>query len=370
MAELNPREELISLMRGLFACPVIATLGKHGMIKRMLQGPFQIEEFKVSDPDLLEAVFRYLVALGLVKVDKPHPGRIDCEVTELGRKVLSRFGSFVLLNSYRSFAVDLDRMLTQDLDRARCNRWENVVGSGLTNSRRFFPAAMEMLDKLEKPPYGVIDIACGDGTFLAQMIERYPGIKAGAVDLSSEALEGARERLRKRFPWRDVTMVASDARSVAGWAEHFQGHLSSIGEGVGVISMWFLIHEIAAKKAENVVEFLKHLRYRFNGAHLIIGEIVAVPPQVLAEHRHGSAMPEFLLFHDASHQGVLDWLEWERVKEQIPYRVVDETKFDVMVCGKHPISVEIPSAFVWHLEPIHDQEEADASQGSEEPASA
>ena len=60
--------------------------------------------------------------------------------TTLGKKILKRIGSFHLLNSYGPFINNIERLLKlNSTNSISCDRKENVIGSGLTNGRKFFP---------------------------------------------------------------------------------------------------------------------------------------------------------------------------------------------------------------------------------------
>jgi hypothetical protein len=62
------RPELVGLLRGFFACPVLVSLTELGMTSRMRAGPFTAAEFpQVRNPANLRAALRYLQSLGLLE---------------------------------------------------------------------------------------------------------------------------------------------------------------------------------------------------------------------------------------------------------------------------------------------------------------
>jgi hypothetical protein len=97
-----------------------------------------------------------------------------------------------------------------------------------------------------------------------------------------------------------------------------------------------------------VIEFFQELRAALPTAELILGEITALPPELLAAHCATSIMPEFLLFHELSRQGVLRWETWRDVLKKIPYRLQGEALFDLIGESEGEAT---PSSFVWHLKP-------------------
>ena len=99
---LNPREELVALLRGRAACPILSGLGEHGLLDRMLAGPFTAADFpEVVDHRLFAATLTYLVGLGLLtRTDGNPPGY---SATKVGRTVFTRYGSASLIHSYRDY---------------------------------------------------------------------------------------------------------------------------------------------------------------------------------------------------------------------------------------------------------------------------
>ncbi|MEJ0023584.1 MAG: class I SAM-dependent methyltransferase [Alphaproteobacteria bacterium] len=57
----------------------------------------------------------------------------------------------------------------------------------------------------------VLDVACGNGRFLAQVMEAFPRLLASGLDLSPAYLEEARTRLK---PWPQVDLIAGKAEAI------------------------------------------------------------------------------------------------------------------------------------------------------------
>jgi hypothetical protein len=115
-----------------------------------------------------------------------------------------------------------------------------------------------------------------------------------------------------------------------------------------VVSLWFVLHEFTAGMVDRAVRFFKDLHAQLPGADIIVGEIVNLPPEVMAAGRGESIMPEFLLFHALSGQGVLTWEQHRQVLGDIPYTLAAEVLFDELPDGAGGL---LPSSFVWHLLP-------------------
>ena len=94
-------------------------------------------------------------------------------VTFLGKKILSRSGSFHLIHSYAPFINNLEEILKSKTKKnIQCDRNENILGSGLTNGRKFFPKALELI---KDDDFDIVaDIGCGNGDFLSKTISKKP----------------------------------------------------------------------------------------------------------------------------------------------------------------------------------------------------
>lgn len=138
--------------------------------------------------------------------------------------------------------------------------------------------------------------------------------------------------------------MQTDALDVDAWARTIAERHESVGGDV-VVSMWYLVHEISRHDADLVADFFCRIHEVCPDAHLIVGEIVNLPVDVLAKNRHGSIMPEFLLFHDVSGQGVLTWDQFQHLLTKIPYSLEHEAKFDLVETQQG----EMPTGLVWHL---------------------
>jgi SAM-dependent methyltransferase len=336
---VNRRGSIISLLRGAFACPTIATLAELGILDRMLASPFSVEDITgIQDREALMAVFVYLQSLGLLDMSA---GDVF-SVTDEGKTVLKRGGAFLLLHSYREYFNHLGTLLQQGRQGITVDRAHNVLGSGSLHSRKFFPAVWEVFDSLH--PEALIDVGCGDGQFLDDATARDPQLVVSAVDLSPIAVNTTIERLRAAGR-TEVVGVVESGEEIERWIEHVPESVKSVSPLV--ISMWFVIHEFSGGDVDRVIRFFQRVAQTLPQAHFVVGEIVNLDADMLREGKATSIMPEFLLFHQLSGQGVLSWEEWQLILEQIPYELSYEARFDEVVSG----GTSLPSSFVWHLTP-------------------
>ncbi len=343
MTTPNPREELVSLLRGFFSCPIISSLGKRGILTAMLDKPFNADSFPdIIDKDLFLSILKYFTSLGLIYKNEYEM----YTATDLGKKIFKRYGSFNLLHSYGSFLSRLDSMLFEPFneEKPKCDRLENVIGSGQTNGRKFFPKALKMIENMD---IGLIaDIGCGDGNFLSKVVELFPSVNVIASDISKTSVSFALANLKKNFPGNKFESVLSDAMNINCWAK-FVAERANKAKGKTLISMWYLIHEISRGNDEVVINFFKNIYKKCPQAEIIIGEIVAIPASILAANRYDSIMPEFLFFHEISGQGVLAWIQYQNILKNIPYKLINEELFDLVKDGDK----NIPTGFIWQLQP-------------------
>jgi hypothetical protein len=331
---MNPREELIALLRGQVACPLLSVLGELGWLDRMGAHSFRRADFPPDvDAPNFHAVMSYLVALGLVRTAND-----DCyEATELGRSVFARYGAFCLLNSYEDYFANFRALLIPNgAAPPAVDRLRNILGSGQLHRRKYFPAALALVDGARFD--AIADVGCGDGAYLETAIRTLSPNIAFAVDLSADAVTRAAARLSAAFPTLELVSAVADAAHVASWTPKLRRRDNAL------ISLWFVLHEISQGRSGPVVAFFNALHDELPQASILMGEIVRLKPQSLEAARAGSIMPEFTLFHDLSRQGLLGWSEWQEIATAIPYRRVAEKEYD-------PVADGTPSSFVWYLAP-------------------
>jgi len=342
---LNPLEEIISLLRGYFACPIISTLGKEGVLDVMLQKEdgFVCEDFpKVTNQEFFRSVLAYLLNLGLLKKN----GQNRNVVTEMGKKVFKRYGSYCLLHSYGNFLNELDNILFDPDYKTlpKCNRLINIIGSGQANAKKYFPVAFEILSKYQIN--SLADIGCGDGIFLDNVLGIFPSVSVLGVDISEVSVAVTERKLKQKYPQAQIKTFLSNGADIEKWGALF-GKDKKQQEGLSVITMWYLIHEISKHDKNIVIDFLKTIYKTLPKTHLIIGEIVEVPVETLVQNRFSSVIPEYLFFHQISGQGVLPWADYQEILRNIPYKLESEKLFNMVTDGKQ----DVPSSFIWHLVP-------------------
>jgi len=339
---INISEELAFLIRGFFATPVITALNRLGAFEIMLaKGTFVPHDFSAArNQNLLEDSFRYLARIGLL-INHQND---TWQLSELGKQMFQRSSSFYVPHSYHAYVEGFyDQLAGETSLSPSVDRAENVIGSGKTHLR-YFPFATSFLKRRTEFDV-IVDIGCGDGSFLSTVLKAIPDKAAIGIDNSPLSVQMTQENLRREHPGREINIVCSDAADTASWGRQLK---EIAGKKKLVISMWFLIHEISQKDPRRIVEFLNRIYNLFPEAVLIICEIVRHESDVLAKHCKNSLMPEYLFFHDLSKQGVLSWAEYHQILQRIPYQIESERLFDEIHDDTGNL---IPSSFLWHLAP-------------------
>lgn len=336
------RENIISTLRGRYATSILSAIGYLGIADKLLLAPCSIRDFKeIENKHVLGALLNYLVSINFLT----RQGDVFCP-TDMGRHILKRTGSASIIESYNQYMTLLPDLLNQNIfeqSKSLCavDRPLNVYGSGDIHRRKFFPKAIGMIRSLS--PESLIDLGCGDGTFLEKTAFEIPSTeKLIGIDLSSESTEIASQRLQSFFSDKDCYSITCDAWDVAKWSKD----LPDVG-GEEAISAWFVLHEFSEGRAEKIIEFFKNIHIHRPRAYVLIGELVWASPEELAKNSSKTIMPEFLLFHELSGQAPLSWDDWNKIKNEIPYKLVSECIFDAIEVDED----KVPSNFIWLLQP-------------------
>ena len=336
----NPRTTLISFMRGFFICPIIAFLLKNNLIEIFFKKEFSLNNFKkINNKGYFYSILLYLLNLGLIKFKNKNK-KIFISTT-LGKKIFLRAGSFLILHSYKSYINNLDETLIKNpRPNNKCNREENIIGSGSIHKKKFFPRAFKLIKK--KDIGLIVDIGCGDGNFLKEINKKFKNIPIIASDFSTLAVNEAKNNL-KNLSCKKLFFTC-DAFNVKKWSNKVNKFKIKKGKKI-LISLWFILHEISKGKPENIVIFFTDLKKYLPNAQILIGEIVNIPSNILKENIDTSIMPEFLFFHQLSNQGVLKYSDFKNIQYKIPQKLNHEVKFDIV---KYKDKM-VPSAFIWSL---------------------
>ncbi len=213
-------------------------------------------------------------------------------------------GWFDLVYGYESILNQMEPLLRNELtygrDIARDGR-HVAVGSGLASMDFYFPIVSSFL---ERGGYRkVLDIGCGDGTFLNYVCDKIPGLQGVGVDLSPAAVEAGNEQLAAKGLQDRIKLHVGNALDI--------GKLKRELEGVDAAATFFVLHELCdLKDNPRAVQFLSEFRRTLPGAPIHVCETIRPAPEEL-RRRPGMAI-EYFLFHDLSLQKPIGREAWKK----------------------------------------------------------
>lgn len=156
-------------------------------------------------PERLTGLLRYLEGEGIVTDSEGVPA-----ITAKGRELLEfRPWYELLIGGYGATLRELPEVMA---DRKRfASRNGTMVGLGSCGMSRFdaVPLVKRLITRLPEPPSALVDLGCGDGTFLLDLCEGgSPGI---GVDPTAGSIDNARRAAAERGMSDQVSFVNATA---------------------------------------------------------------------------------------------------------------------------------------------------------------
>ena len=197
-------------LEGIIIGPIIANLAFYGKMK--------LDKNKLNFIDLDSKLYEIIINL-FIKVNFLTKSK---DVTKKGSYFLKRASSYGVTVSYLNTLMNIPKLLLSNPNyiwerntqnhEIHVNRSMNVWGSGGSHKTYFRKIDNIILDifnqDIEKQPVGMIDIGCGDGSFLKHVytiivtntkrkdyIETHPIILIG-VDINKKAQESTKKNLK------------------------------------------------------------------------------------------------------------------------------------------------------------------------------
>jgi SAM-dependent methyltransferase len=306
------REELIFLMRGFYSLPILLNLHKSGILKKFsLKKYVSINKIKVKNKFFLEKIFKYLTRLNLLEQKEN-----SYKFTKLGLTVSKRIGTFYILNSYSKIPLNfVDNLKKNNNFKSWCERKDNILGSGLIHKKKFFIPGIDLSYIGKKNT--VLDIGCGDGSFLNLVKKTNPKIKILGCDLSNKSVMQTKKNLKVRD--KDFIFRA-DGLDIGLIKKKLDKKNIYLNKN-SLISMWFLLHEISNNSKNTLIKYLNNVRNNFPETPILIGEISSLNDNQVRAHNKISILPEFKLFHELTGQGLLTELDYFSIFNRSSYKI-------------------------------------------------
>jgi SAM-dependent methyltransferase len=225
-------------------------------------------------------------------------------------------GWFELVYGYENVLNQMEGLLRREVvygeDLVRDGR-AVAIGSGLASMGFYFPL---VLHAVRKAGYRrVLDIGCGDGTFLRFLCENIPGLEGVGVDLSPDAVAAGNEQLAACGMSGRIKLHTGDAMEI--------GKLKDKLEGVDGAATFFVLHELCDQKENpRAAQFLSAFRTTLPAVPFHIVETIRPTPEEL--HRRPGPAVEYFLFHDLSLQKPIGRDAWKELFRRVGFQNLDE----------------------------------------------
>lgn len=325
--ETNFQKEIASNLRGFFVTQIISMMVRNDIINKILTK----ERFKLKDFILcknkknLNFIFNYLTNIGYLKKNKQF-----YSLTELGRDIFMRYSSFLVPHSYKNYFSNLDDLITKNKNNIKVLRDENILGSGKTHMRYFF-SALNYLKKDNKFS-SLIDLGVGNGDFAILAAKILKLEKIGGVDFSRESVKISRKKIKK-LKIKNL-IIKEDAKKIEKWSKKI---ISITNTQNILVSMWFLIQEISSNSKSTIINFLNKLKKIFPNAKVILCELVKGDAITYSLNKDYTFMPEYMLFHDLSGQGVFSYEDLDNIIKKSKFKIEKKILFDELKTNKKTI---------------------------------
>jgi len=191
-----------------------------------------------------------------------------------------------------------------------------ATGSGEMENWLFFPQANEIV--LSNGYKRVLDLGCGDGTFLRKLCELNDDVQCFGIDLSPDAIEEGKRRARAAGLEARISLHAADIQNVQDMSQELRS--------IDVATVFFVLHEILYMGERPLIDFLKAYRKNFPNVPLIVFEAIRPSADTMRERR-GIAI-YYYLYHDLSHQKPVSREKWRELFGAAGFTSVEERYMD------------------------------------------
>jgi SAM-dependent methyltransferase len=304
------------LFRGYFSTHACHALINVGLIDRMLaDGDVDIKSFAESAKldlailgPLCEALYsdRLMERSGTDRYRLSDRGRLAIEVLK---------GWLEVSYGYSEVFSSLEGMMrgTKVYGRDFYRKSDYVArGSGAMEDWLLFPMANDMIQ--QKSYTRVLDLGCGDGTFLRKLCAVNKDVHGFGIDLASAAIEDGKMSARAAGLEDRISLHAADIQNVQEMPPSFRS--------VQVATIFFVLHEILYLGEDRLIAFLKAYRRNFPRVPLMAFEAIR-PTAEQMRNRPGIGI-YYYLYHDLTHQKPVNCEKWRQLFRAAGFDSIDE----------------------------------------------
>jgi cyclopropane fatty-acyl-phospholipid synthase-like methyltransferase/predicted transcriptional regulator len=303
------------MIRGYLETTVMHALLNVGLIDEMQkQSSINIEQFAADanlDSEVLKPLCEAFYCVGVF--DRNDSGY---SLSEKGRRVVEVMrGWLEVCYGYREVFYSLEPLLRKEkvYGHDLYRRSDFVArGSGEMEALLFFPMVNDIITA--KGYKRVLDLGCGDGTFLRHLCELNRNIQCFGIDLAPAAIEEGNRRLRETGLEDRISLFALDISKI--------GQVSEELKDIDAATVFFVLHELLYFGEEVLLNFLKNFRRLFPRVPLIAFEAVRPPAEEL--RRHPGISVYYFLYHDLTQQKPVDAEAWRRLFRAAGFEAIEE----------------------------------------------
>lgn len=307
------------MIRGYLETTAIHALMNVGLIDEMQKHPgVNIEGFAARanlELAVLQPLCEAFYCLGMF--DRCNGGYA---LSEKGRSVVEVMrGWLEVCYGYSEVFHSLEPLLRKEKVYGRdfYRRSDFVArGSGEMENLLFFPMVNDII--LANGYKRVLDLGCGDGTFLRNLCALNPDVECFGIDLAPEAIEEGNALLRQAGLEDRIRLFALDISKI----EELSGPLKQIDAA----TVFFVLHELLYFGEDVLLDFLKNFRRLFPAVPLIAFE--AVRPPLEEMRRHPGISVYYFLYHDLTQQKPVDAENWRRLFRAAGFQSIEERSLD------------------------------------------
>jgi 2-ketoarginine methyltransferase len=186
-------------------------------------------------------------------------------------------------------------------------------GSGEMEKWLYFPLINDIIR--ERRYKTILDLGCGDGTFLRNLCTINKEVRCFGIDLAQSAIDEGRCKAIVAGLQRRLTLYAQDIAEIGGVA-------GPALRGVDVATAFFVLHELLYHGKTVLLKFLGDFRRVFPNVPLIAVETIRPTPEAMAK-REGLAIYYFL-YHDLSQQRPVDRETWKALFKEAGFEYIEE----------------------------------------------
>jgi phenylpyruvate C(3)-methyltransferase len=267
------------------------------------------------DEGILQALCESLYALRILRKEE------DAYLLDRKGKVLveTARGWFDLVYGYEELFHNLEALLTRDKVYGRDFYRESGAvarGSGSMEQWIYFPLAADFIER--EGFTRVLDLGCGDGTFLRHIARANPAVAGYGVDIAPAAIQEGLKANEEAGLQQRIHLFVHDINAI----EEAPPELRD----VQVATIFFILHELRYDGRETVIEFLRSYRRLFPGVPLLVFEVIRPSPE--EQRRRPGLAVQYLLYHELAQQKLVTRDEWIEMFQEAGFHSIEEQSLD------------------------------------------